>query len=375
MSMHRICVMSVCAGVLLGATTAIAQSPPSRLFITDDLARFYAAFDQAAGQDSATRVRTFHDVYLKPGTPGLHDWAITRLASWDALAPILATRGWPMDRVGPVYMRPVADTGRQAFMRILVPLADSLAAVTLERRTREWQRYYASIRPRVLAMDTARGIAARIEDRLHALQRLMPDRPLLPAYFVVGQGNSGGTTGASGLLIGVEQGSAGPGTPLDELDEATRSMVGDKSPAVYTALVVHEATHMLQARKQQASMLEAVIMEGVADYVASRLVPDGGVLESGHQRFGRANEARVRAAFAADLRAGRDTDRWLYNYGTAGADWVPDLGYFVGFRIAQGYHTRHGGTDAALRRLIAMADARRILRESGYLGGHARARG
>ncbi|MCU0648131.1 MAG: hypothetical protein MUF00_09055, partial [Gemmatimonadaceae bacterium] len=120
-------------------------------------------------------------------------------------------------------------------------------------------------------------------------------------------------------------------------------------------------------------LLEAVIMEGVADYVASRLVPDGGVLESGHQRFGRANAARVRAAFAEDLRAGRDPDRWLYNYGKAGADWVPDLGYFVGFRIAEGYHTRHGGTDAALRRLIAMTDARRILRESGYLRAQLRA--
>src|SRR5439155_14424989 len=57
------------------ASPAPAQSPiDSVQIITRDIPNFWHAYDQAAGKDSAERVRIFETVYLQPGSPGLRDW-------------------------------------------------------------------------------------------------------------------------------------------------------------------------------------------------------------------------------------------------------------------------------------------------------------
>jgi uncharacterized protein YjaZ len=66
--------------------------------------------------------------------------------------------------------------------------------------------------------------------------------------------------------------------------------------------------------------------------------------------------------------AGHDIRRWLYNQGDATPEWPGDLGYFMGYRIAQAFYAHAADKTAALRALIAQRDPALLLRRSGYDG-------
>jgi hypothetical protein len=353
--------------LLLGTAPLGAQSPTSGRLVTADLGHFYRAFDRAAGQDSATRVQIFLEEYLGHASPGLQDWSISRLAGWDSILPRLTARGWSMPDIQKAYSAAPTDSTRRAFMKVLRPIVDTLAARVMADRTRRWTRFYSEIRPRVLALDTSRAVVGYIEHGLAELQSIVPERELPTVYLLVGQGNSGGTIGPSGLLLGVEQGAAGPNTPTEELPPTTRAMLGTRSFEQVAALAVHEAVHALQPRDTVNSLLTITLREGIADYIADQIVPDGRVRESSHQRYGRAHEPRLRRAFRAELRAGRSAERWVYNYGRSDVHGAPDLGYFIGYRIAEAYHRRAGGGRAVLRELILTTAPAHVVRSSHYL--------
>ncbi|MGH7461380.1 MAG: hypothetical protein ACREMA_10170 [Longimicrobiales bacterium] len=61
-----------------------------------------------------------------------------------------------------------------------------------------------------------------------------------------------------------------------------------------------------------------------------------------------------------------DVSRWLYNQGTATGNRPGDLGYFIGYRIAQAYYTRTADKTSAQRTIIGTADATVFLTMSGY---------
>jgi len=82
------------------ASPAPAQSPiDSVQIVTRDIPNFWRAYDQAAGKDSADRVRIFETVYLQPGSPGLRDWMRVRLMNRDTVRARLARAGWPKERL------------------------------------------------------------------------------------------------------------------------------------------------------------------------------------------------------------------------------------------------------------------------------------
>jgi uncharacterized protein YjaZ len=63
---------------------------------------------------------------------------------------------------------------------------------------------------------------------------------------------------------------------------------------------------------------------------------------------------------------GTDVGRWLYNQDSEAADRPGDLGYFVGYRIAQSFYERTADKEAAVAAIIEMPDADAFLAESGY---------
>jgi len=76
------------------ASPAPAQSPiDSVRIVTRDIPNFWRAYDQAAGKESAERVRIFETVYLQPGSPGLRDWMRVRLMNRDTVRARLLAAG------------------------------------------------------------------------------------------------------------------------------------------------------------------------------------------------------------------------------------------------------------------------------------------
>jgi hypothetical protein len=63
---------------------------------------------------------------------------------------------------------------------------------------------------------------------------------------------------------------------------------------------------------------------------------------------------------------GTDTSQWLYNQGNATGERPGDLGYFIGYRIAEAFYERTSDKRLALRAIIEVADSDTFLAQSGY---------
>lgn len=367
----RQCAAALISSIMTVSTAVALLAQPTAdpaVVITSDLVNFYRAFDRARGLDSASRVRVFLEEYIRPGSPGMRDWALLRLAGWDQLATPLEAAGWRMASVGKAYQAPADDSARVALFRILTPLVETVAARNIAAATAAWPRFYAGIRPRVMALESSRLVRAKVTVGFAQLHSLYPARTLPPVYLLMGRLTSGGTVGRSGMLLGVEMSMHTPETPVDELTPVQRTMLSDRSSDGFAALVVHEAVHTLQPRDRINSLLSSSIREGVADFLASLSMWDWRIEDISYQAYGRAHEARVWREFQSAMARGEDSDHWLSNYGDTKNHGAADLGYFVGFRICEAYVSRAPDKAAAIRELIALRDPVAILRRSGYAG-------
>ena len=61
---------------------------------------------------------------------------------------------------------------------------------------------------------------------------------------------------------------------------------------------------------------------------------------------------------------GTETTGWLYGNPPPGRP--ADLGYFIGYRIAEAYYAQAADKAAALRDILRVQDVERILAASGY---------
>lgn len=312
-------------GLLEGARTNLERwreerrDPARARVVAEDVERFWRAYDRAARRHSErSRAAVFRREYLEPGSPGLLDFYRLKIGSAEQLAWFVARH----------------------------------------------PRFYAGVRE-----GTRRAAAAEPEIRAAFVRfrELYPDAVFPDVYLVVGRMSSGGTVSPRGLLVGTEMHGAAPGTRTDELHLGLRRLVAtvDDLPAT----VVHELVHAQQSPLRDRTLLAAALREGGADFVAELVRPRRTV--PFYRAWGEAHEREVWETFAAEMHQ-PEWRGWLGNNGTATEAWPADLGYFVGYRIAQAYYERAADKPAALRVLLRLEDPAAILRESGYAERFAR---
>jgi len=115
--------------------------------------------------------------------------------------------------------------------------------------------------------------------------------------------------------------------------------------------------------KARKNLLEQSLLEGGADFVAYLVT--GGNINARLQAYGIPREAALWAEFKTQMR-GTDVSRWLYNQGDATADRPGDLGYFIGYRIAEAFYARTADKRQALLGIIDVSNADLFLTQSGY---------
>jgi hypothetical protein len=162
-----------------GATTLHAL-PDSVQLVTTDIPRFWKAFDDAAGKDSATRVHIFADEYLTGGSVGLQDFARIKLKGRSKDSTVTATE-------------------------------------ELAHATAEWPRLYAGIRTSSMKVASTDTVLTVVRKGLRALAELYPEGRYPDVYFVIGRLNSAGTASSRGMLIGTAMSSRTSTTPVDEI--------------------------------------------------------------------------------------------------------------------------------------------------------------
>lgn len=308
----RIIAVAALGAALKLPTAAHAQAgrdPASVKLITDDIGRFWQAFDARATLGTAPAIDS---LYFKLATPGLKDWIRLRLPDLNAFA------------------------------------------TTVDRAA----GYYASARASTLRIE---GAEPHIREALATLKGLYPDAVFPDVYFVVGRLSSGGTTARSGLLIGAEMYGRTTDEALSGLTDWHKQVLAtvDKVPAI----VSHELVHYQQSIGG-STLLAQSLREGGADFVAELMTRDN--INAHVHAWVHAVPTRERELwleFQRDM-LGRDWKQW---FSSSDVNARPkDLGYFMGYQIAAAYYTAHGGSVAALKAILTTRDPEALLRDSGY---------
>lgn len=305
---------ALAAGLGCATVTRLApanRDPDAARLVTSDIPLFWRVFDRATPENAA---ELFQHEYLEAGSPGLRDFTPGRIVD-----------------------------GR------------GLAAAVLARR-----RFYAAIRAGTLALDTARAVKDSVRAGFRRLKALYRDAAFPDVYFLIGRLSSGGTTSSRGLLIGVEINARDDSTPVDELNDWERAVTGRIADLPH--IVAHELVHFQQGQGRSLTLLAAALREGGADFVAELV---SGAHTNRIQRvYGDAHERELWEEFSGAM-TGTDLSRWFFQGDRAG-DRPADLGYYVGYRICESFYRRAADQAEALRRIIRVADAEALLRESGY---------
>jgi hypothetical protein len=308
----------VCDG--LYAQTAEPNGDPMKArLVTSDIPNFWHVFDKASLKDAAD---LFQREYIDAGTPGLH-----------------------------------------GFLQALILNGRALAATVAAR-----PKYYAAIRGSTLTLDQKPEIKEAIQASFRRLKEIYPEAIFPDVYFVIGRMNSAGTTdGGKGLLIGVEMNARDESTPVDELTDWERAVIGQI--AHLPNIVAHELIHIEQrraiprhGRSGEPTLLDQALAEGGADFLGEMI--SGGIINRVQRAYGDKHEQALWIEFSAAMH-GTDSSHWLYE-GDQAKDRPADMGYYVGFKICEAFYKREANKEEAIRRILAMSDPDALLKESGY---------
>lgn len=289
------------------------NDPDNARFITTDIARFWTAYDKAMTSPVEERAAILQREYIDPGTVGLKDFAATGRVSAKALA----------------------------------------------QRIESHQAFFKAIRPITVAVDAQRPATVAA---FRKLKELYSSATFPDVYFVIGQLSSGGTSSSNGLLMGAEMFSRTPGLPASELNDWQKGAIAP--PNDIPALVAHESVHFQQDFASQGSVLCACLVEGGADFVGKLI--SGRLIVRMEETHAWANtrERELWEEFRKEME-GTDSSRWLYG-GSGGNGRPVDLGYWMGFKIAEAYYNNAADKKQALRDILIVSDCRRFLQNSRY---------
>jgi len=298
-------------GLVMVTSPLAAQEPAATIYgasmepivQTEDVDRFYALYDAAQGRPTAEQLQRD---YLDQGTDGLRQFAKLRNITGARIAETLAKN----------------------------------------------PALYAEARKCMVVLPRVRE---RVELALNKLRDLYPRARFPPVTIAVGRGKPVGVGSPdTGVQIGLEALCATQWLNPDVEDR-------------FVYVIAHEFIHVQQAPeladKQNQTVLEGSLIEGIAEFVAELTAGRIAYAQSGASTAGREKEIEMK--FLADVDKTELSD-WLFN-GTA--DTPGDLGYWVGYRIAKAYYRHASDKQLALREILEMSDPKEFLSKSGWYPG------
>lgn len=338
MNIRRIAGMVVMLGLMvpaacLHARPAEAGNLPARAaqVVDEDISRFWEAFDAiTATPDPAERLRLIQTLYIDRGTPGLH--------------ALMAARRYTA----------------QEYVDAIV----------------KWPRFWASVRPLTARSRSAVGT---LNDDVARFRTLYPELRPATITYAIGVLRTGGTTVGDKVLIGAELALGDESVDVSELPEPLRSRLSvffKSRPFANNAQNnIHEYVHT-QQQETQGTLLQQALREGVAELVAEWITNRKPALPV--YTYGPLHEEAIKARFVGEMHSD-NYDNWLWN-SSKNPFGVSDVGYYVGYRIAQSYYEGASDKRQALKTLIELpyddaAAVQALMDRSDYLPADAPAEG
>lgn len=190
--------------------------------------------------------------------------------------------------------------------------------------------YWTTIRPNTLK---AKDVAANFETGIEKLRKIYPELKPANIYFTVGVFRSGGTTSGNNILIG------------SEIIFADEKHINN-----LPFTIVHEYVHTQQKKTAGLKLLDQSVMEGIAEFVTVKALDKPSFAPA--INFGKSNEPRIKNAFARQM-FNIDYVFWLYS--DAKNDFnTRDLGYYVGYAIAEKYYEKAKDKKLAIKEMIEL---------------------
>ncbi|UHG94770.1 DUF2268 domain-containing putative Zn-dependent protease [Spirosoma oryzicola] len=259
-----------------------------------------------------------------------------------------------------------ATNGLKEFQRVRY-----LAAEFYIERIKKYRRFYASVRENTMLFLNPAELSAVIAKTRSLYEKGTPAKIAI----TIGPMSSGGTLSNQYVLIGLEMLAGDKNCDVSEItnenlksDILVRSGQRDVLNFVKET-IAHEYIHTQQKAISkdacQCVLLEQVLKEGVASFMAESLVMERTQeITSRAAVYATKNEKQLWQAIKNEL-CSTSVKNWLFNAATS-KERPGDLGYRMGYKIAQAYYNQSVDKNAAIREMIELDNALMFLDKSGY---------
>ena len=224
----------------------------------------------------------------------------------------------------------------------------------------KYPRFWQSIRPQT---EKIKNRKKEIEKLLDLFERALPEFKKPNVCFAIGCLRTGGTVTKDLILIGSEIAASDEKTEKSELSPWLQTIIGTFGDIV--SMVSHEVIHTQQKSRFFTNLATRSINEGVADFLSEKIA--GYHINKVSFDYGVANDCALRKVFLADFKKDKqDISNWLYN-GNSATQYPADLGYYIGYKIAEDYYERSHDKQKAIRRLLNNHKYMKIFSSSNFL--------
>jgi len=130
-------------------------------------------------------------------------------------------------------------------------------------------------------------------------------------------------------------------------------------------MVSHETIHTQQKKGKLKNLVEFTINEGVADFLSEKIA--GFNINKDSFAYGQENDCKLRQDFIKDFSKNKtDISNWLYN-GSKSTERPADLGYYIGYKIAEEYYNKSKDKVKAISILLDRKNYMKIFKKSEYI--------
>jgi len=186
---------------------------------------------------------------------------------------------------------------------------------------------------------------------LQKLKKAYPSFSSANLFFTIGAFRTNGTTEDRQVLIGSELSLADKSTQIEELPLARQTFYKTQNPLEELALLcTHEYVHT-QQQPLIENLLSKCLYEGIAEFISCKVT--GKKSAAPAIDFGKTNEAKVVAQYVKDLFIMSNDNNWVWGQNNNHLK-VRDLGYYIGYEIAERYYNASKNKTAAIKTLIEL---------------------
>jgi len=290
---------------ILSTSLIQGQDTHENNVISTDIDNYWEAYDKIRStQDSTLQMQYIHEYYLDKASPGLK--AIIWARRYKAEEFVVNINNYP--------------------------------------------KFWESIRANT---HQSKELSGELKKGVQKLKYIYPDLKPASIYFTVGAFRTGGTTVENLVLIGSEISMTNAQTETSEFGETLSHLPSffKKNPIDNIVFLnVHEYIHTQQVQAIGSNLLSQCLREGISEYITEIALD----MESTTPaiKYGKANDAKVRKVFTRSMFS-KNYGFWLWS-NVENEFKMRDLGYYIGYAIADKYYKKSDNKKEAIKTLIEL---------------------